>query len=131
MGRSQIKTTVSTFTTVEMRSMPLLVCSMVISSEHFKAIISLCPLSLAHPLSLSPSFSEIKNGRCHRGGWHPKITHLLVIIKMRKWRNSCLQQNKHINTDALQRAITEVHRDSRPPLITMTIIFFFFLQKIF
>lgn len=43
---------------------------------------------------------------------------------MRKQRNSCSQQNKHINTSAPQRAIRQAWRDSCPPLITKTLVYF-------
>lgn len=48
-------------------------------------------------------------------------------MKKKEWRNSCLQQNKHINTNAPQCAITEAGGDSCPPLITAMRIFPFTL----
>lgn len=46
-------------------------------------------------------------------------THPLVIIKLKKRRNSCSEQNKHINTNVPQCAITQARTDSCPLLITL------------
>lgn len=64
-------------------------------------------------------------------------THPLVIIKMKKRRNSCSEQNKHINTNVPQCAITQARRDSCPLLITLAwrlssiLLLFFFILTTF
>lgn len=54
----------------------------------------------------------------------PKEARLFVIISIgKKWRNSCLQQNKRIIADAPQYEITEARRDSCRLLITLDLPF--------
>lgn len=44
---------------------------------------------------------------------------LLWSLQWKKRRNSCSEQNKHINTNVPQCAITQARRDSCPLLITL------------
>lgn len=90
----------------------------------FEPIISLGRISLAFASEIFIIFTRGGERRKCNQNQKRCLPLLLVIIKMRKQRNSCSQQNKHINTSAPQRAIRQAWRDSCPPLITKTLVYF-------